>query len=548
MRTWLAQRLRWAGKKDSPPAPRRRSTGNAMSKNAMSKTIGIESIEQLENMVKGRVKTFLRHTWMVTILGTLVLVGVIWLTVYMTTKPTVMKIAVGPPGGVDAKLVELLRDKFIHERDKIQLELVPTEGPTQSAEALAGRAELAVVRGDATSPDLPVVAILRQNVVVFAVPASAPAARKGKRGKAAKIEKISQLPGHRLGIVTGNDASLEVLKVVLGHYGVRADKLVLKGTETTTEPAPVAIKPAATDKAAVAKAAAEKAAAAKAAAATVQISLIDPKDIAAAIRDNQADVLFVAGPASGHAIAEVVAAATNNGAAPDFLEIDQADAIAKRLPFFESVEIDTGTFSGNPPAPDDSFKTLSFPQYIVARRSFNEDRIATLARLIYTSRLSLAEGMPGEVKIESPSTDKDAPIMVHRGTIAYLNDDQKTFFDRYGDQIFYGMLVFPVIGSMIAGVAGYFRADTRTRRLRLLKRLLDLTKKAHEVPSIEALNQLQIETDNLVLAVIHQTEREEFDDAARMSFSLAIEQARFSIAARRVVLLERGPATAAVAA
>ena len=51
--------------------------------------------------------------------------------------------------------------------------------------------------------------------------------------------------------------------------------------------------------------------------------------------------------------------------------------------------------------------------------------------------------------------------------------------------------------------------------------------------SIEALDQLQIEADKLVVAIIHQTEHEEFDESARMSFSLALEQARFAIAARR---------------
>jgi hypothetical protein len=158
--------------------------------------------------------------------------------------------------------------------------------------------------------------------------------------------------------------------------------------------------------------------------------------------------------------------------------------------------------------------------------------------------------MPGEVKIEAPSTDKDAAAILHGGAAAYLNDTSTGFFDRYGDDIFYGMLIFPVFGSMIAGAASYFRADTRTRRLRLLQKLLELTKKAHTSPSIEALDQLQIDADKLVVAVIHQTEREEFDDSARMSFSLAIEQARFAIAARRTVLLERvtGKSSSAAAA
>ena len=68
--------------------------------------------------------------------------------------------------------------------------------------------------------------------------------------------------------------------------------------------------------------------------------------------------------------------------------------------------------------------------------------------------------MPHEIKIEAPSTDKDANVLVHPGALAYLTDDQKTFFDRYGDTIFYGLLIFPIFGSAIAAVASYF---TRNR-------------------------------------------------------------------------------------
>jgi hypothetical protein len=41
------------------------------------------------------------------------------------------------------------------------------------------------------------------------------------------------------------------------------------------------------------------------------------------------------------------------------------------------------------------------------------------------------------------------------------------------------MLIFPVFGSALAGMASYLRRDTRTRRLRLLQRVLDLGRKAH---------------------------------------------------------------------
>ena len=304
--------------------------------------------------------------------------------------------------------------------------------------------------------------------------------------------------------MTGNEANASLLNVVLTHYGVPLDK--------------------------------------------VQISQIEPKNIASAVADNQVDALFVAGPAPGHAIGEAVAAAARNGVAPGIIEIDQADAISKRDPAFDSTNIQAGMFSGNPPAPADNLKTLSFPEYLVARKTSRHDRIATLARLIYSSRQSLAAAMPGEVKIEAPSTDKDAAVIVHPGALAYLNDDQKSFFEKYGDYIFYGLLIFPIFGSAIAGVTGYFHRSGRTRRLRLLQRVIELVRKAHAAPSLEALDRLQLDADNLLVAIIHQSEHDDYDETMQMSFSLALDQVRFAVAARRAALLgEHGGETKATA-
>ena len=129
-------------------------------------------------------------------------------------------------------------------------------------------------------------------------------------------------------------------------------------------------------------------------------------------------------------------------------------------------------------------RSLSFAEYLMARKSYSDSTIAALAKIIYTSRQALAAAMPGEIKIAAPSTDKDADVVAHSGALAYLNDSQQSFFDRYGDDIFYGMLIFPVFGSAIAGLASYLRRDKRTRRLRLLQRVLDLVRKAHAARSL----------------------------------------------------------------
>ena len=484
MKLWLFRRRSWMG-----TAAHGQSADRAM------------SIESLEHIMRNRLRTILRHTWLVAVIGTLVVIGGVWAAFYVTTEAERLRIAAGP---ADAKFVEALSDQIAQSRHNLHLKFVPTAGPQETAAAIKdGKADLAVLPSPADeSIKWPVVAILRQNVMALIVPAPA----SGKKGKkSGKIEKIDQLAGRRVGIVTGNEASPDLLRTVLDHYGVPAAK--------------------------------------------VTVSEIDPKNIADAIKNNKVDVLFVAGAATGAAISNTVKAASRNGDAPSFVDIDQADGIAKRNPVFDSIDIDAGTFGGTPPTPDDSLKSLSFAEYLVARKSYSDSVIAALAKTIYSSRQALAAAMPGEIKIEAPSTDKDADVVAHAGALAYLNDSQQSFFDRYGDDIFYGMLIFPVFGSALAGVASYLRRDTRTRRLRLLQRALDLVRKAHAAQNLEALEQIQIEADNLVIAIVHQGEREEFDETVRMSFAFALDQLRFAIAGRRTAILDHaGEAGEAAAA
>src|SRR5580700_7915039 len=527
MRLWLSRRSGGASGTDSAG----HSSGRSM------------SIGSLEHMMRNRFRMFLRHTWLVTILGTVVLAGVVWAAFYYSTKNTVMRIATGPGS---AKIVQVLASTLGKSHDRLQLQVVTTDSAEASAQALnSGSADLAIIPTTiGKSPDWPVVAILRQNVIALIVPAPAPAAtpapaaaaapapakkaatpkatKTAKPAKATKTAKttkakdsdsddddsdddstkdkdsstlkVTQLAGKSIGIVTGNEASADLLSVVLNHYGVPLDK--------------------------------------------VQVSQIDPANLADAVQKNTVDVIFVAAAATGAAISDAIKAATQNGVAPTFIEIDQADGIAKRNIAFDSVDIDAGTFGGIPPTPDDKLSSLSFPEYLVARKSFDHSAIADLAKVIYTSRLAIAARLNGDVKIEAPSTDKDADALVHQGALDYLNDDQKTFFDRYGDDIFYGMLIFPVFGSAIAGLASYLRSDSRTRRLRLLQKVLDMVRKAHNTQTVEAMEHLQVEADNLVIAIIHLSEHEEFDESVRMSFAFALDQLRFAIAARRTAILD----------
>ena len=104
------------------------------------------SLEALEHTLRNRIRAFFRHTQIVTILGTIILGGLIWTAVHVTLAPTQMRVAAGPPGSADVKFVEMLSHKFAVEHDNVQLHLVSTDGPKASAAAIAnGEADLAVV-------------------------------------------------------------------------------------------------------------------------------------------------------------------------------------------------------------------------------------------------------------------------------------------------------------------------------------------------------------------------------------------------------------------
>ena len=97
-------------------------------------------------------------------------------TLYYVLRPTTLRIAVGPAGSEDQKLVQLMAQTFAREGSSVRLSLVTTEGAAESiALFTAGKADLAVARGDLNLPaNAESVAILRKNVVVLWAPSGAP--------------------------------------------------------------------------------------------------------------------------------------------------------------------------------------------------------------------------------------------------------------------------------------------------------------------------------------------------------------------------------------
>jgi TRAP-type uncharacterized transport system substrate-binding protein len=171
-----------------------------------------------------------RKMTLITLAGTLAIVGAVTGAYYFAMRPVTLRIAVGPQNSDDLKVIQALGQAFSREHSYVRLRQVLTDGATTSAAALSdGRADLAVIRGDLDVPkNAQAVATLRKNVAVLWVPPKA----KGKKS-GPKITKISQLAGHRVGVIGRTQANVNLLKVILQQYGVDPAKVDVVQLPTT---------------------------------------------------------------------------------------------------------------------------------------------------------------------------------------------------------------------------------------------------------------------------------------------------------------------------
>ncbi|MBV8923185.1 TAXI family TRAP transporter solute-binding subunit [Bradyrhizobium sp.] len=435
-------------------------------------------------------RSALRKATLITLAGVLAIVGALAGGYYFAMRPVTLRIAVGPGGSDDVKVVQTLTQAFAQTHGYVRLRPVQTDGARASAEALAdGKVDLAIIRGDLDVPkNAQAVATLRKNVVVLWVPPSA----KGKKA-GSRITKISQLAGHRIGVVGRTEANVNLLHVILQQYGIDPAK--------------------------------------------VEIVQFPAGEAADAIRNQRADAYLAAGPVNSKITAESIAASVKDGGAPTFLAIDSAEAIAQNHPVYESTEIPAGTFGGAPARPDDDVKTISFNHHVVARKGISDTTIAAFTHQLFAARQQLLAEFPLTAKIETPDTDKDAAIPVHPGAAAFVDGEEKTFLDRYSDYIWWGLMALSATGSIGAWFAGYLKKDERSNNSSLRERLLDMIAAARKSETTEELDTMQAEADNILRDTLHCFENGAIEEGSLTAFNIALEQFHHAVADRRALLM-----------
>ncbi|CAN7752649.1 ABC transporter substrate-binding protein [Bradyrhizobium sp. LjRoot220] len=421
-------------------------------------------------------------------------------TLYYLLRPVTLRIAVGPPGSDDQKLIQLMAQTFARENSAIRLSLITTPGAVESIALLAaGNAELAVARGDLNLPaTAESVAILRKNVVVLWAP-SGIAPKGSKKTPVAKIKSLDELAGHRVGVVGRTQANVKLLRTILTEAGINADK--------------------------------------------VPVSQFAVNQLAEMARDQTVEAYMTVGPLNSKITVDAINATAAVRGEPKFLPIDVSETISKKHPIYEAEEIPGSIFGSSPARPEDKIDTVSVNHLIIAPKSLADTTVGALARQIFTHRQQLARELPTASQIEKPDTDKDAALPAHQGAAAYIDGNERTFLERNTDLIWGAIMVLSGIGSAWAWLRHYWNREERERYAEHRDNLLDLISKARAAETPEELLEMQGMADALLREALECHEDGAIEDGDLAAIGLALEQFRHAVADRRATIGTAEPDT-----
>jgi TRAP transporter TAXI family solute receptor len=446
-----------------------------------------------EDPAPRRLRRKRRNNSLLILAAGIFLFGVAAGTLYYALRPVTLRIAVGPAGSEDQKLVQLMAQTFAHEGATVRLSPITTEGASESiALFAAGKADLAVARGDLNLPaNAESVAILRKNVVVLWAPSGL--APKGSRKQPTpKIKSLDELSGHRVGVIGRSQVNVTLLRVILTESGINPDK--------------------------------------------VAVTQFSTSQIAEMARDQSIDAFMAVGPLNSKLTAEAITATASTRGEPKFLPIDVSEAIAQKHPIYESEEIPGSIFSSSPARPEDKIETVSVNHLIVASKTLSDTAVAALARQLFTNRQQLARELPSAAQIEKPDTDKDAALPAHQGAAAYIDGNERTFLEKYTDYIWGAILILSGLGSAGAWLKHYWKRDEREQYVEHRDNLLDLISRARRAETPEELADMQNAADGVLREALDCYDDGAIEEGDLSVIGLALEQFHHAVADRRATI------------
>ncbi len=395
-----------------------------------------------------------------------------------------LRITIGPPGSTAERFITAFAAVSKVQHPRVNLEFVRVEDLADSAKALEDRrTDLAVVRSDAAPPpNAQTIVILRRDVVALVLPPHSP------------VTSLAGLAGKTVGIVAGplQAANARLLDTVLTYFDIPT-----KDVDRLFQPVDV---------------------------------------LAQAARQKKLAAVLAVGPMAPGEVVDVVAAiARATKGTPKILALDEAEAIGKRFPGLESIDVPMGAFRARPATPSEAITTLAVTYRFAASELMPNVVAAAIARSILTTKAKLAAVTPLALQIEAPDPDNKSPILpVHPGVAAYLSNGDQSFFEQVQQYFYLGGLVVSLAGSLLAAASAGWNRRRSEAEWRPIRQLVDLADAAPRADHAR-LAVLEGEYREIVAAMLGCSSGTVSTDCLS-AFSTALAHARHALDSRRASL------------
>jgi len=416
------------------------------------------------------------------VLLTLVLtVATVWAgRIYLKNSETLV-FAVGDPNGPEARFAERLSTMLKSNLSRFRVKIVSN---TDNAKALAQfdrrEANLAGLRTDAkVPPRARAVAILDHDVVLVFTPG----------GK--KIKSAVELRKKKVALIADNDNSAAFIRNIL---------------ELTDNPATAPL-----------------------------VQVVPP--------GSPLDKLF----ASGFAAAIAIAPASKLMKDKSYEQyarkggltlntIEAAKLLTRKHPALSEETVAAGTLASSPSIPEEDVDTVGLQWLLVTQSRMPTPTIGELARLVYENKAELGLENGFASRIEPAATDKDAFIIAHPGAAEYINDDTKSFVERYSDLMYFGAAVLGIIGSICATLYTKVTRVAPEKASELATQLLDIGEDCQDATCIDDLDRLQDDLEKILRGVVIGLRDGTLSSDGLETFKLGYQFVRDEIAMRREAL------------
>jgi TRAP-type uncharacterized transport system substrate-binding protein len=403
---------------------------------------------------------------------------------YYFSRPTLLRVAVGPADGKDAQLINAFEGVLERHRTGVRLKSIITSGLEENRTLLEkGDADLAIIRADQGLPgDSSVVMIMRTNVLVVVAPSKL------------ELENFSQLKGKRLGLVARSPLDERGYGKLLNFSGMQSSD--------------------------------------------VKMTVIKPDEVGPQTDAGRLDAVMVFGPiVDPEVVAVVYAVDAKKKKGPSILAIDLSALAEKNTLAASEVKIPKKAFSRRG-VPDDEVDSIGVPTILAAnspsgpiRAKIRAQAIMEVAQNLIERRAELSQKIGYPVGIEKPDNEKGVRLPVHPGASAYLDDTDISWFTLFSDQIWTVWLLGGAVTTAWVAFMGFMRKPHVDPMRDRLARLSEIAEQARTKPDeLDALADelAQMGAELATLAYGRSGSADEFAPVR-----LAYDNARFAVEAAR---------------